>query len=65
MAIDLDELAPRKPGISSFRHEDLSRYSIADLDERIKDLEAEIARCRELKASKQATMASAQGLFKK
>ena len=65
MAIDLDDLAPRKPGIPSFRQDDLSRYSIADLDERIKDLEAEIARCRDLKASKQATMTSAQGLFKK
>jgi len=65
MAIDLDDLAPRKPIVPSFRNEDLSRYSIADLDERIKDLEAEIARCRELKASKQATMANAHGLFKK
>ncbi|HXZ67332.1 MAG TPA: DUF1192 domain-containing protein [Alphaproteobacteria bacterium] len=65
MAIDLDDLNPRKPSVPSFRQEDLSRFSIADLDERIKDLEAEIARCRELKASKQATMANAQGLFKK
>ena len=65
MAIELDDLAPRKAGIPSFRQEDLSRYSIADLDERIKDLEAEIGRCRELKAAKQATMANAHGLFKK
>ena len=65
MAIDLDEVFPSKTPAPSFRQEDLSRYSIADLDERIKDLEAEIVRCRELKASKQATMASAQGLFKK
>ena len=65
MAIELDDLNPRKPGVPAFRQEDLSRYSIADLDERIKDLEAEIVRCRELKASKQATMASAHGLFKK
>ena len=65
MAIELDEVFPSKTPLPSFRQEDLSRYSIADLDERIKDLEAEIARCRELKSAKQATMANAHGLFKK
>jgi len=64
-AMDLDELLPKKTPPTFALQEDLSRHSIAELDERIKSLEVEIERCRAAKAAKQATLATAQGFFKK
>lgn len=62
--MDLDELAPRRPAPVPLGQEDLSRFSIEDLDERIAMLEAEIKRCEAAKAAKQATKASANSFFK-
>jgi uncharacterized small protein (DUF1192 family) len=63
--MDLDELLPKKTSGLAALQEDLSRFSIEDLDERIRALEAEIERCREMRASKQSTMAAAQTFFKR
>lgn len=63
--MDLDDLVPKKTSPLAFGQEDLSRYSIEDLDERILALEAEIARCKANKKSKQATLDAANVFFKK
>jgi len=63
--MDTDDLLPKKTPSLAVLQEDLSRFSIADLDERIELLEAEIERCRATKAAKQATMANAHDFFKK
>ena len=44
MAIDLDELAPRKPKPQTVLGEDLSAMSAHELESRIAALEAEIAK---------------------
>lgn len=62
--MDLDELAPRKSAAVPLGQEDLSRFSIEDLDERIASLHAEIKRCEDAKAAKQATRESANRFFK-
>ena len=62
--MDLDELAPRKTPRMPIGQEDLSRFSIEDLEERIVLLQAEIKRCEEAKGAKQATRASADRFFK-
>ena len=62
--MDLDELAPRKTPPVSLGQEDLSRFSIEDLDERIVQLQAEIKRCEAARDAKQATRASADRFFK-
>jgi uncharacterized small protein (DUF1192 family) len=63
--MDLDDLMPKKTtGLASLQ-EDLARFSIEDLDERIKALEAEIERCRAAKKAKQSTLAAAQSFFKR
>lgn len=62
--MDLDELAPRKASGAPLGQEDLSRFSIEDLDERIASLHAEIKRCEAAKAAKQATRDSANRFFK-
>jgi uncharacterized small protein (DUF1192 family) len=63
--MDIDDLSPKKTPTQIGLQEDLARFSIADLDERIRLLETEIERCRTAKTSKQATLAAAQGFFKK
>jgi uncharacterized small protein (DUF1192 family) len=62
--MDLDELAPRKTPGAPLGQEDLSRFSIEDLDERIASLHAEVKRCETAKAAKQATRDSANRFFK-
>lgn len=62
--MDLDELAPRKSANVPFGQEDLTRFSIEDLDERIAMLQAEIKRCETARAAKQATRESANRFFK-
>ena len=62
--MDMDDLAPRKTPTFAIGKEDLSRYSIEDLDERVELLRAEINRCEELKRAKLNTRASADKLFK-
>jgi len=62
--MDIDEVAPRKTPLSPLGQEDLSRFSIEDLEERLVLLQAEIKRCEAAKAAKQATRASADRFFK-
>ncbi len=61
--MDIEEFAPKKKPVP-LAQEDLSRFSIEDLDERIQMLRAEIERCEALKTAKQATRANADRLFK-
>jgi uncharacterized small protein (DUF1192 family) len=65
MAIDLDELAPRKPKPQSVLGEDLSAMSAHELDARIAALEAEIVRTREELRSRTATKNAADAFFKR
>ena len=65
MAIDLDELAPRKPKPEAVMGEDLSRMSAHELEARIATLEGEIARTREALRSRSATKNAADAFFKR
>jgi uncharacterized small protein (DUF1192 family) len=65
MAIDLDELAPRKLKQDIVLGEDLSALSAHELDKRIATLEAEIARTREALRSRAATKNAADAFFKR
>jgi uncharacterized small protein (DUF1192 family) len=65
MAIDLDELAPRKPKIDSVIGQDLSAMSVHELEARIAALEAETARTREALKSRAATKNAADSIFKR
>ena len=62
--MDIDDLDPIKKAGRSFAQEDLSTFSVGELQERIEALKAEIARCEALIDSKQGTRAAADGLFK-
>jgi uncharacterized small protein (DUF1192 family) len=63
--MDPDDLLPKKTPSPLSLQEDLARFSIADLDERIRLLESEIERCRTAKKSKQASLSTAHGFFKR
>jgi uncharacterized small protein (DUF1192 family) len=65
MAIDLDELAPRKPKAVPVLGEDLSRMSENELAARIASLESEIARTKEALRSRAATKQAADAFFKR
>jgi uncharacterized small protein (DUF1192 family) len=65
MAIDLDELAPRKPKPQTVLGEDLSAMSAHELEARIAALEAEITRTREALRSRSATKNAADSFFKR
>jgi uncharacterized small protein (DUF1192 family) len=65
MAIDIDELAPRKPKPQAVLGEDLSAMSAHELEARIADLEAEIIRSREALRSRAATKNAADAFFKR
>ena len=65
MAIDLDELAPRKPKPQAVLGEDLSAMSAHELEVRIAALEAEIVRSREALRSRAATKNAADAFFKR
>ncbi len=64
MAIDPEELQPRKPVAEIILGQDLSTMSEHELTARIQALESEIARCREAIAARQATKAAASAFFK-
>ncbi len=62
--MDLDDLLPpKKPGGAALG-ENLSTLSVAELEHRIGDLEAEIARVRVELEKKRQHEAAAQALFK-
>jgi uncharacterized small protein (DUF1192 family) len=65
MAIDPDELAPRKPKAETVIGEDLSRFSEHELEARIVGLEAEIARTKDALRSRAATKQAADAFFKR
>jgi uncharacterized small protein (DUF1192 family) len=65
MAIDLDELAPRKPKTEVLLGEDLSPFSAHELEKRIAALEAEIVRAKEALHARAATKNAADAFFKR
>jgi uncharacterized small protein (DUF1192 family) len=65
MAIDPEELLPKKKPVGIVLGEDLSDWSAPELEERIVKLESEIARCREAIAQRNATKAAAANFFKR
>lgn len=65
MAIDLDELVPRKPKAETVIGEDLSAKSVHELEQRIAALESEILRTREALSSRMKTKSAADALFKR
>jgi len=65
MAIDPEELLPRKKAPEIVLGEDLSMMSEFELGARIMALEAEIARSREAIEARKATKSAADAFFKK
>jgi uncharacterized small protein (DUF1192 family) len=65
MAIDPEELLPRKKPAEVVLGEDLSAMSEHELESRIGRLESEIARCREAIAARKATKSAAAAFFKR
>lgn len=62
--MDLEDLVPKRTTTVPLGQEDLSTFSIADLEERIQILNAEIERCREAKEAKESQRADADRFFK-
>jgi uncharacterized small protein (DUF1192 family) len=65
MAIDLDELMPRKPKAETVVGEDLSAMSVHELEARIAGLEVEIARTKDALRARTATKSAADAFFKR
>lgn len=65
MAIDPEELLPRKKAPEIVLGEDLSAMSEFELNARITALEAEILRCREAIGVRKATKSAADSFFKR
>jgi len=65
MAIDPEELLPRKKAADIVLGEDISAMSAHELEHRIALLESEIARCREAIAARNATKSAADAFFKR
>lgn len=65
MAIDPEELAPRKKAAEIVIGEDLSAMSAFELADRIATLEGEIARCRTAIEARNATKSAADAFFKR
>lgn len=65
MAIDPEELLPRKKPPEIVLGEDLSTMSAHELETRINALQTEIVRCREAITARLATKAAADTFFKR
>jgi len=65
MAIDPEELQPKKPKAEIIVGTDLSTFSVFELEARIAELEKEILRCREALKTRVATKAAADAAFKR
>jgi uncharacterized small protein (DUF1192 family) len=65
MAIDPDELLPRKKPTEVVVGQDISTLSVAELSARIALLEAEILRTRTALESRAATKNAADAVFKR
>lgn len=63
MAIELSEAATPKPPVHEIG-QDLSRLSVAEIDERIAVLQFEIERLREMRAGKEASRLAADAFFR-
>jgi uncharacterized small protein (DUF1192 family) len=64
--MEIDDL-PRKKAdlLKAVETEDLDRYSVAELDERMARLEAELARTRTRRAATSSVRSAADALFKR
>lgn len=63
--MDIDEpLRPEPTGAASLAKEDLETLSVEELEERIALLEAEIARSKQMVASKQSSQSTAEDVFR-
>ena len=63
--MDLDEpLRPPPTGAVSLAKEDISAFSVSELEERIELLKAEIARSEQLIASKRSSQDAAEDVFR-
>lgn len=65
MAIDAEEMLPRKPKTDISIGQDISALSAAELEERIRILEGEIARAREAIKARGITRSAADAIFKR
>ena len=65
MSIDPEELLPRKPKLDLVVGQDISAHSVAELENRILLLEAEIVRTREAVKARSATRSAADAIFKR
>jgi len=65
MAIDPEELLPRKKAADIVLGEDIAAMSAHELAHRIALLEAEIARCREAIVAREHTKSAADAFFKR
>ena len=65
MAIDPEELLPRKPKQDIVIGQDLSAMSVEELERRIAALEAEIGRSRVAMEARAATKSAADQFFKR
>jgi uncharacterized small protein (DUF1192 family) len=65
MAIDPEELLPKKKRAAIVLGEDLSEMSAPELESRIAELDTEIARCREAISARNATKQAAATFFKR
>lgn len=61
---DLDDLEPGKRKAPAEIGGDLSTWSVGDIDERVAELETEIARLRTEKDRKQGSLSVAEAFFK-
>ena len=65
MAIDPDELQPRKKLPDIVLGEEIAALSAHELESRIARLEEEIVRCKAAIAARHATRSAAEGFFRK
>jgi uncharacterized small protein (DUF1192 family) len=65
VAMDTDDLAPRKKPPQIQLGEDISTLSAHELEMRIALLEEEIARCKKAIAARHATKSAAENFFKR
>ena len=65
MAIDPEELLPRKPKPEIAIGQDISALSVIELEARIATLEGEIVRTREALVARVATRNAADAIFKR
>ena len=63
--MDSDDIAPRKKPVQIQLGEDISTLSAHELEDRIKRLEEEIARCRQEITARNATRSAAENFFKR